>query len=437
MNYNIERAAHEACKAREAEAHQARKVYFMETTLRDGEQAPYVNFFAQERLRIAQMLAELLTGDDTLDVGFPASSRAEYESIEAIGRALRDIHLLGLARMVERDIDMVNEALRGHPRRRIALIVPTSDAHREFKLGITEKELVSRAVDSLRYARRFFDYVEVGFEDATRSRREFIFELATQLVAEGATCVCLPDTIGCATPFEYGALFAAFRAEVPNIGELQYLQAHCHNDLGLALANCLAALKSGANMAGTAVNGIGERAGNTSTEELLMVMRTKPDEFPNANVPRYRYDCIAACSALVERSSGMKVQPHKAVVGANCYRHESGIHQDGLLKQPALYQAFGPEVIGASVEQIVIGKHSGVNGMRQCLQRLGFAADATQAATVLGTIKSFLAERRCVDDDKIRELAFASGLMHTTKVPGTSERPRTPVMETATNGAAA
>jgi 2-isopropylmalate synthase len=393
----------------DAPAH-ARKVYIMETTLRDGEQAPYVNFFPSERLQIAQSLAELLTDDDTLDVGFPASSRAEFDSIVTIGRQVGGIHLLALARMVERDIDMAYEALRDNARRRIALIVPTSDAHRQFKLGITGDELVSRAVNSLRYARRFFGYVEVGFEDATRSRREFIFELATRLIAEGATCVCLPDTIGCTTPAEYGALFAAFRSEVPNIGDLQYLEAHCHNDLGLGLANCLAALQNGANMAGTAFNGIGERAGNTSTEELLMVMRIKPQAFPNANTPRYGYHRIAACSALVERCSGLRLQAHKAIVGANCYRHESGIHQDGLLKDPSLYQLSRPDVIGASVEPIVIGKHSGAKGMRQCLQRLGFAADAAQAATVLATIKGFLADHRCVDDEQIRAFARSSGL---------------------------
>ncbi|MEO3715079.1 LeuA family protein [Roseateles flavus] len=391
-------------------ANQARKIYLMETTLRDGEQAPYVNFFAPERLLIAKALADTLTEDDTLDVGFPASSKAEFDSIASISREVGHLHLLGLARMVERDIDAVRESLGDHPRRRIALIVPTSDSHRQFKLGITQEELVTRAVTSLRYARRFFDYVEVGFEDATRSRREFIFELATRLIAEGATCVCLPDTIGCATPEEYGDLFAAMRSQVPNIGNLEYLEAHCHNDLGLALANCLAALRNGANMAGTAFNGIGERAGNTSTEELLMVMRTKPEAYPNVNTDRYAYHKIAECSALVERCSGLKVQAHKAIVGANCYRHESGIHQDGLLKAPALYQAFGPDVIGATVEQIVIGKHSGVNGMRQCLQRLGIAADATQAAEVLRAVKERLATKRSVDDDEILALAHASGL---------------------------
>ncbi|HET9645387.1 MAG TPA: hypothetical protein VFP68_18990 [Burkholderiaceae bacterium] len=381
------------------------RIHLTETTLHEGEHAPDVNFLSSERLEIAVSLAELLTGDDCLDVGCPAACRHEFDSIREISRSVRNIHLVALVRMSERDIDAAYAALRDNRRRRIALLCPASDGYRDFRLGLSEDEVIAKATESVRYAKRFFEYVEVVLEDATRARLEFLLRLAHRLVAEGVTCLCLPDTIGCALPAEYGALFAAVRTQLPNISNLEYLHARCHDDLGLALANSLAALDGGANMVAAAINGIGERAGSTSTEELLMVFRTKPDAFPNANTPRYQYDRIFACSRLVERHSGMKLQPHKAIVGNNCYRHQSSVHQEELLKNESLCQAFGPEVIGAPQERIVIGKHSGVTGMRHRLRSLGFSADARQAAQVLDAIKRRLARVKTLSDEQIGEIA--------------------------------
>lgn len=371
-----------------------------ETTLRDGEQTPDVNFMLEERVEIALALSELLTEDDALDAGFPAASAVDTRAIREIGRVCRHQAVVAVARMVVSDIDACREALAGCARPQIAIVVPSSELHRKIKLGVTEDALLEMAVGAVRYARRHLPCVSVAVEDATRTDIDVLVRLMDRVIDAGAEVVALADTIGTANPWTYGAMFAELRARVANIDRLSQLGAHCHDDLGLALANSLAALRAGANRVSCAFNGLGERAGNTATEELLMFFHTS-DLIPNPNRARYRYDRIHHCSQLVQRTAGLSVQATKAVVGRNCFRHESGIHQDGLLKDLATYQLFAPEVVGRTGPEYVLGKHSGRHAFFKRLGELGVSLDRHDMDEVFADFKRLAETKKKLTDEDL------------------------------------
>ncbi len=380
------------------------KIYLEDTTLRDGEQSPSVNFFFQEKLEIAQMISEILSEDDALDTGFPATSQDDIKAVQSISKIVTKNYLMVISRMKKFDIDTAYEALKNAKKKKIGLIIPTSPAHRKFKLNVEPEELIEMAVKHIKYAQKYFDEVEVGYEDGSRTEMEFILRLSEKLIDTGVCSITIADTLGCATPWDFGDFFTQMRNRIPNIDKLSFLGAHCHNDMGLALANSLAAVRSGANKVGCAFNGLGERAGNTSTEELLMAFYLKPDLMKNANRDKYGYNKILKCSKLVEKYSGIQVQKNKAIVGDNCYIHESGIHQDGILKSKDTYQLFDPAIVGYDGEIFVFGKHSGRNGLLYKLKKLGIDPQNIDIDCFYKEFKAYCDTNKKITDNDILNL---------------------------------
>ncbi|HEY0195911.1 MAG TPA: hypothetical protein VGC42_32585 [Kofleriaceae bacterium] len=380
-----------------------RRIVIEETTLRDGEQTPGVNFFMEDRLEIAHALSEILTEDDVLDSGFPAASELDAAAIHALKSVNKKQFILATGRMRQGDIDITRDTLAGCDKRQMALIVPSSKLHREEKLGLSDDALIDTATSAVRYARRFFPTVTIGMEDATRTEPEFLVRLTDALIEAGAGVITYADTVGGCDPWSYGELFAMLRRRVANIDRLDGLGAHCHDDLGLALANSLAALRAGANRLGCAFNGLGERAGNAATEEVLMCFKLH-DALPNPNRDRYGYDKIKACSELVARLSGVAVQKHKAVVGEHCFAHESGIHQDGLLKNPKMYEAYDPRVIGVPGHTFVLGKQSGRRALASRLTALGVSVDEGKMDDLFARFKRMAERKKQIVDADLLEL---------------------------------
>ena len=293
-----------------------------ETTLRDGEQMPGVTFLRDEKIHIAEHLERLLLAEDTLDIGFPATSADEAATVSDLVRRIRSPYLLGVSRMREADIEATRDAMCHCDKRVIALVVPVSELHRRSKLGLDDDEaLIDMACVAVRHARRFFPFVAVALEDATGPPIGFLAEIVESVIRCGATIVTVADTVGIADPWSYGEIFAALVRDVRNIGELTSLGAHCHNDLGFATANSIAAVRAGANRIGCAMNGIGERAGNAATEEVLIALHIGQEMHGIPNTDGRRYDLITEISRLVSELSGVIVPPNKAIVGANCFRH--------------------------------------------------------------------------------------------------------------------
>lgn len=380
------------------------KVYLEETTLRDGEQTPSVNYFIEEKIDIASMLSEILSEDDTIDAGFPATSQNDFNSVKAISKVIFKNYIMVISRMRESDIDIANEALKDAKKKKIGLIIPTSPIHRKLKLNKEPQEIIEMAVKHIKYAKKYFEEVEVGYEDGSRTELEFLLKISEEIIKAGACSITIADTLGCATPWEFGDIFTQMRNRVPNIDKLSFLGAHCHNDMGLALANSLEALKMGANKIGCAFNGLGERAGNASTEELLMAFYLKPEHIKNVNRDKYQYSKIMECSKLIERYSGIQVQKTKAIVGDNCYIHESGIHQDGILKDKDTYQLFNPSIAGYKGDIFTFGKHSGRNGLLYKLQKLGIDAQEIDIDYFYEEFKAYCDNNKRITDEDIISL---------------------------------
>ena len=346
------------------------RVHIFDTTLRDGEQSPGISLNTQEKVEIAQQLARL--GVDVIEAGFPITSPGDFEAVESISRNIEGPVICGLARTHKADVDAAWGAIKDAPRARIHTFISTSDIHIEHQLQTTREDVKGQARAAVALARSYTDDVEFSPMDATRADVEFTAEVCAIAVEEGATVVNIPDTVGYTTPEEYGRYFDELYRLAPGLRDVR-LSVHCHDDLGLAVANSYAGLLAGARQVECAVNGIGERAGNCSLEEIVMLLRTRRDEHGLDTGIDTRE--IARTSRMVSRFTGYAVQPNKAVVGRNAFAHESGIHQDGVLKERTTYEIMDATEVGLDSNRIVLGKHSGRHALRDALQELGFKVD--------------------------------------------------------------
>ena len=337
-----------------------------DTTLRDGEQSPGASMTKEEKIRIAKQLEKLQV--DVIEAGFPAASQGDFESVQAVASVVKDSTICGLARAVENDIARAGEAIKDANSGRIHTFIATSPIHMEKKLRMTPDEVVEKAVWAVKRARDFTDNVEFSPEDAGRSDLDFLCRVIEAAIDAGATTINIPDTVGYNMPHQFGKLFHDLLEKIPN-SDKAIFSAHCHNDLGMAAANSLAAVRNGARQIECTINGLGERAGNTALEEVVMAVKTRQDIF-NVDT-RINTKEIVAASRLVSNITGFAVQPNKAIVGANAFAHESGIHQDGVLKHRETYEIMLAEDVGWSTNKMVLGKHSGRNAFRSRLEELG------------------------------------------------------------------
>lgn len=342
-------------------------VRIFDTTLRDGEQCPGAAMSEDEKLEIAHHLAKMKV--DVIEAGFPVSSPVQFQAVQRIARELDGPIIAGLARSMRVDIESAAKAIAPAKKKRIHTFIASSPIHMKHKLGKSPAEVLEMAKEAVKISRDLVEDVEFSAEDGTRSEWEFLRELTEAVIEMGATTINIPDTVGYTTPEEYGKLFAFLRDNVKG-SEKVIFSAHCHNDLGLAVANSLSAVMNGARQVECTVNGIGERAGNTAMEEIAMALRTRKDFFKiETNLETTH---IARASYLVKTITGMVVQPNKAIVGANAFAHESGIHQDGVLKNRETYEIMKPETIGLKSNKMVLGRHSGRAGFKERIVKLGF-----------------------------------------------------------------
>ncbi len=346
------------------------RVLIFDTTLRDGEQSPGISLNVAEKLEIAQQLARL--GVDIIEAGFPITSAGDLEAVQAIAREVRGPVIAALARTHAGDIDAAFEAVRDAERPRIHTFISTSDIHIRHQLQTTREDVLGQARAAVAHAKRYVQDVEFSPMDATRAEVEFTAEVIRAAIEEGATTINIPDTVGYTMPAEYAAMLARLYELVPELNDI-VLSVHCHDDLGLAVANSFAGVLAGARQVECAVNGIGERAGNASLEEIVMLLRTRHADIGlDTGVVTTE---LARTSRLISRLTGYPVQPNKAVVGRNAFAHESGIHQDGVLKERATYEIMDATTVGLAANSIVLGKHSGRHALRQALEQLGFRVE--------------------------------------------------------------
>ncbi|MBW1803759.1 MAG: 2-isopropylmalate synthase, partial [Deltaproteobacteria bacterium] len=343
------------------------RIIIFDTTLRDGEQSPGASMNAAEKLRLAMQLEKL--GVDVIEAGFPAASPGDLDAVRMIAAKIKTSQVTGLARASKEDIDSAWAAVRDATRPRVHTFIATSDLHLKHKLRMTREEVVKAAVEAVRYAKSYTDNVEFSAEDGSRSDRDFLCTVFEAAIEAGATTVNLPDTVGYAMPDEFSELVKYVRNHTPNINKA-IMSVHCHNDLGLATANTLAGLQAGVRQAEVTINGIGERAGNTSLEEVVMGLYTRREHL-NLTTNIYTRE-IHPTSRLVSMITGIVVQPNKAIVGANAFAHEAGIHQDGVLKNKMTYEIMEPETVGLASNRLVLGKHSGRHAFRQRLSDMGY-----------------------------------------------------------------
>lgn len=376
-----------------------RRVYIFDTTLRDGEQSPGVNLLMEEKIEIARQLERL--GVDVIEAGFPRTSRGDFEAVQAIARAVHGPTVCALARVVKEDIDAAAEALAPARRKRIHVFTSGSDIHIKHILRKTREQVIEDSVEAVRYARRLADEVEFSPQDCTRSDPQFLYQLFGAAIAAGADVINIPDTVGYTTPEEFAALIRGIRENVPGADRV-IISVHCHNDLGLAVANSLSALRAGASQVECAVNGIGERAGNCSLEEVVMALRTRRDFFDLETGIDTRQ--IHRTSRLVSQLTGMPVQPNKAIVGANAFAHESGIHADGVLKERTTYEIMRPEDIGLPSSRIVLGKHSGRHAFAEKLKEMGYNLDREAVDALFVKFKALTDRKKDVTDRDIQAL---------------------------------
>jgi 2-isopropylmalate synthase len=367
------------------------RVLIFDTTLRDGEQSPGISLNAQEKLEIAQQLARL--GVDVIEAGFPITSPGDFEAVREISRNVDGPVICALARTVASDIDRVWEAVRDATRPRIHMVIATSDLHIEHKLQTTRQDVLGQARAAVAHAKQYVEDVEFSCEDGFRSDREFMAKVIATAIAEGATTINVADTVGYATPEEYASMFTDLYQRVPALGDV-VVSAHCHDDLGLAVANSLAGLQAGCRQVECAINGLGERAGNASLEEIVMLLHTRaPYLGLTAGIDTTE---IARTSRLVSRLTGYPVQPNKAIVGRNAFAHESGIHQDGVLKERTTYEIMDATSIGLDANLIVLGKHSGRHALQQGLSELGFEVSGQALNTAFKRFKEIADKKKQV-----------------------------------------
>jgi len=388
-------------------------VRIFDTTLRDGEQSPGATLTSEEKLEVARALSRL--GVDVIEAGFPCASPDDFEAVKSIastvgvtpveGRPSSEPPVIcGLARAAENDIKRAFEAVKVAKHPRIHIFLATSPIHREHKLRMTKEQVVERMVRMVTYAKTMCDDIEFSPEDAGRTEPEFLYQVLEAAIRAGATTLNIPDTVGYTMPDEFGALIAGIMQNVPGI-EKAIVSVHCHNDLGLATANTLAGIKNGARQAEVTINGIGERAGNTALEEVVMALRTREPVFKlNTNIDTTQ---LTRTSKLVSVRTGMVVQPNKAVVGANAFAHESGIHQDGMLKNEATYEIMRPETVGAGQTLLVLGKHSGRHAFAVRLRELGHALEGEGLDAAFARFKLLADKKKRITDADLEALAVS------------------------------
>jgi 2-isopropylmalate synthase len=358
------------------------KIFIFDTTLRDGEQSPGASMNMQEKFRLAQQLVKLQV--DVIEAGFPVASMGDFECVKNIADNIRGVQVAGLARCNQQDIDTAWEALQNGENPRLHIFLATSDIHMRHKLRMSREQVLERAVASVKHAARYTSNIEFSAEDASRSDLDFVCQVFAAVIEAGATTLNYPDTTGYALPDEFGEKVRYILERVPDIHRA-VLSVHCHNDLGLAVANSLAAVNNGARQVECTINGLGERAGNTAMEELVMAIRTRADRvaFHTDVVTEH----IHASSRLVSTITGMSVQPNKAIVGANAFAHESGIHQDGMLKERTTYEIINPKDIGLTTGNLVLGKHSGRHALKSRLETMGYALTEEEMSRVFVRFK--------------------------------------------------
>ena len=379
------------------------RITIFDTTLRDGEQCPGASMNLREKLEVARQLARLKV--DVIEGGFPVISDGDFSAVNTIAKEIKGPVIAGLARCVSKDIDAAGEALKPAGKRgRIHVFLATSKIHREFKLGKAQNEIIRLAVEGVKRAKGWTDNVEFSPEDASRTEPEFLVEVCKAVIGAGATTVNIPDTVGYAVPEQFGALIKVLFESVPEFHSGQaVISVHCHNDLGLAVANSLAAVRNGARQVECTVNGIGERAGNASLEEVVMTMKTRQDFFTGFLCGVNTHEIVKA-SRLVSRMSSLLVQRNKAIVGENAFAHSSGIHQDGILKKRETYEIMDPEDVGWGKTQLPLTKHSGRAAVAARLKHLGFKMNDAEVAAIFAKFKEIGDKKKFVYDDDLSAL---------------------------------
>jgi len=372
------------------------RVYIFDTTLRDGEQSPGCSMNFDEKIRMARQLERLKV--DVIEAGFPIASEGDFESVKEIAKQIRGCSIAGLSRATKGDIARAWEALQFAASPRIHTFIATSDIHLKYKLKKNREQVLDDAIQAVRFAKTLCDDIEFSCEDASRSDIDYMCQIVEAVIAEGATVINIPDTVGYAIPEEYGAIIRSIRERVPNIDKAR-LSVHCHNDLGLGVANSLAGVMNGARQVECTLNGIGERAGNAALEEFVMALRTRHEKIglhTNANSEE-----IFKSSRLLTSLTGMHTQRNKAIVGENAFAHEAGIHQDGMLKNAITYEIMTPESVGIKHSTLVLGKHSGRHALKQRYQELGYQLTPEELDAAYTAFSKIADEKKQVFDDDL------------------------------------
>lgn len=375
------------------------RITVFDTTLRDGEQSPGCSMTVQEKLRLAPQLEKL--GVDVIEAGFPIASDGDFEAVQSISKLVTKPIVAGLARACKPDIERAAQALKNARRSRIHVFLATSDIHLQYKLRMTRQQCLEQARDAVAFAKSFCQDIEFSPEDATRTDPEFLCELLSAVVAAGATTLNIPDTVGYTVPAEFGNLISTIRKNVKGIDKV-VISAHCHNDLGVAVANTLAAIAAGARQVECAINGIGERAGNAALEEIVMALKVRADQYPYETgiVTEELYNT----SQMLSEITGVAVQPNKAIIGRNAFAHAAGIHQDGMLKNPLTYEIITPKTVGVPDSTLVLGKHSGRHALGQRYEKLGYHFDRRELDEIYRKFLLLADEIKTVHDHHLLEL---------------------------------
>lgn len=382
-----------------------RKINIFDTTLRDGEQSPGVNLNYTEKLEIAKQLEKL--GVSVIEAGFPAASPGDAASVKEIATVVKGSSVTGLSRSTQNDLDIAWESLRVSEEPRLHVFIATSPIHRQHKLRMSKEEVVETAVRSVQYAAAKFPVVQWSAEDATRTELDYLAFIVEKVINAGAKVINIPDTVGYTTPIEYANIFKYLRENVPSIDKVQ-LSTHCHDDLGMATANSLAAILAGATQVEGTFNGIGERAGNTALEEVILALYTRKDHYDAYT--DITLNEIKRTSDLISRLTGMVVPGNKAVIGNNAYVHESGIHQDGVLKEKSTYEIINPELVGFTINNMFLGKHSGRHAFKTRLEELGLQVTEEEMKKLFVTFKELSDKKKEMTDDDLVALVLEEKL---------------------------
>ena len=387
------------------------RIYIFDTTLRDGEQCPGASMNTGEKIRVAMQLERL--GVDIMEAGFPAASEGDFDAVHQIADRLTTSGIAALCRSAKGDIDKAWAAISHAKKPRLHVFLATSPIHMEYKLRMTPDEVLTKAIDAIKYAKTLTNDIEFSAEDGSRSDRDFLCKIFEAVIDVGATVVNLPDTVGYALPVEYADLIRYVMKNTPNM-QKAILSVHCHNDLGMATANTLAAIRAGARQAEVTMNGIGERAGNTSLEEVVMALKTRQSSLQATT--HIKTELIYPISRLVSMITGMRVQANKAIVGENAFAHESGIHQDGVLKNPMTYEIMSPESIGiTNANTLVLGKHSGRHALRTRLDEMGYDVSDDELNDIFAKFKELADRKKEILDEDLESL-LPTDQLHTPDI---------------------